>query len=158
MKLQAYIDGIRRKDVERLTPAMRQMLFDTRDHGDMTHSLRGRSAFGGASRTHATLKRLGLMDGDKLTDAGRVACSAEWREEQPSPSMNSHTKNEQRLLDAAREVLASWEAGNLAPAVRNLDSAVKAFPGAKTASRQTAINDVLLPKIRSPQPSRRPTG
>jgi hypothetical protein len=83
MKQHAYINGTRRRDLEKLTPAMWQMLFDIRD---CTNSLHGRSAYGGATWPTCGLWRRGFMTGNELTDAGREACGVEWRESAESHS------------------------------------------------------------------------
>ena len=76
MKKHAYIQGTRRPDLEKLTPAMWRILFDIRDG---TNSLRGRSEHGGATWTRVALRKRGLLKGYELTEAGREACSVEWR-------------------------------------------------------------------------------
>lgn len=83
-RLHAYINGGRRRDLEKLSPAMWQILFDVRDHGNLGYSLSGRAAHGGAAGSHMALKKRGLMRGEELTDAGREACSVEWREPERS--------------------------------------------------------------------------
>lgn len=76
MKQHAYINGTRRRDLEKLSPAMWQMLFDLRNG---TNSLHGRSAYGGATWTRVGLRKRGLMLGPNITAAGLEACSVEWR-------------------------------------------------------------------------------
>jgi hypothetical protein len=76
MNRHAYINGERRRDLEKLTPAMWRML---RDLLDGTNSLHGRSEHGGATWTRVALRKRGLMQGGELTAAGREACAVEWR-------------------------------------------------------------------------------
>lgn len=75
MKPQAYIDGVRHKMAERLSPAMWRILFDIRDHGDPFYSRADRAA--GSLRS---LQQKGLVRGENiLTDRGRDFCRVEWR-------------------------------------------------------------------------------
>jgi len=78
--MRAYLNGTRNRELEKLTPAMWRMLFDLRDHGDSGYSLKGMSAYGGATGTSAALRRRGLMSSNQLSDSGRAACAVEWRD------------------------------------------------------------------------------
>lgn len=74
-KQHAYIDGVRDRVAERLTPSQWRMLFDIRDHGDPMYSRSDRAA-----GTLGSLRRLGLIDrAEKLTPAGIRTCRVEWR-------------------------------------------------------------------------------
>jgi hypothetical protein len=79
MRQHAYINGQRRPDLEKLTPAMWRQLFDILNG---TNSLRGRSEHGGATWTRVALRKRGLLSGFELTEAGREACTVEWRTRQ----------------------------------------------------------------------------
>lgn len=58
----------------KLSPAQRKMLQHAEKGEDLTTGLRGRSAFGGATRTIASLKKRGFIDRDyKITEAGKAA-------------------------------------------------------------------------------------
>lgn len=60
-------------DRVKLTSAQLRAMTDVRDHGNAGFSLIGRSAFGGLTKTCASLRRLGLFDKqNELTDAGRA--------------------------------------------------------------------------------------
>jgi hypothetical protein len=76
----AFVDGKRRRDLEKLSPAMWQMLFDIRDHGDPRHSLPDPRTHGGAGGTLQALRRRDLAWGATITSAGLDACRVEWRE------------------------------------------------------------------------------
>jgi len=61
----------------RLTPAMSAMLRNLAEGRAETHGLSGRSAFGGATRTHAALVSRGYIDRDGLTESGRAVLELE---------------------------------------------------------------------------------
>lgn len=82
----AYINGERRRDLEKLTPAMWRMLHDLLKG---TNSLHGRSEHGGATWTRVALRKRGLMQGGELTAAGKEACAVEWRPAHAKP--HEHT-------------------------------------------------------------------
>lgn len=87
MKMHAYIGGERRRELEKLTPRMWQMLFDIRNHGDDAYRAHDRKAQSRARRTRTSLQQRGLiviarssLYGYKwlLTEAGLVAVNVEW--------------------------------------------------------------------------------
>ena len=85
-QMHAYVDGVRDKTVEKLTPSMWQMLWDTARHGDPSYSRHGRAERGSASGTRWALNTRGLLKGHELTDAGRRLLTVEWRYPDEKPS------------------------------------------------------------------------
>lgn len=78
-KMRAFIDGVRDKEAEKLTPSMWRMLHDVDQHGDPAYSRHGRAEHGSASGTRWALNTRGLMKGVELTEAGRRLLSVDWR-------------------------------------------------------------------------------
>jgi len=75
-KQHAYIEGVRSRAAERLSPAQWRILFDLRDHGDPFYSRSDRAA--GSLRS---LQKLGLIiREERLTPLGLAFCAVEWRD------------------------------------------------------------------------------
>ncbi len=55
----------------------------------------------------------------------------------------------EKLLEAAKQVIANWEQGDLAAAVRNLDSSIKEIQGLVPKDRRDVI--LLIMKFRNEQ-------
>lgn len=80
MKQHAYINGSRRKDLEKLTPAMWRMIGDLRYSGNPRQSL-SPAQTGAAGTILRALRKRGLVAGASLTQSGRDAIDlVQWRD------------------------------------------------------------------------------
>lgn len=72
--LHAYVQGVRDRDLEKLSPAMWELLWEANAFG-------GRAPYDAMRlSTRRALAGKGLVDGWQLTTLGRRALRVEWRE------------------------------------------------------------------------------
>lgn len=92
----AYVNGVRRKDLESLSPSMWKMIFDLKEHGDAYYSRSSRSEYGGANGTFAALTKRGFLTNGFLSRLGYESCKVEWSD--PKQFKKSCKKDLQDIL------------------------------------------------------------